>query len=158
MAVPVQNIYYLLCYAWNRLEARDLVDVDAIPGNRVVNLLGKVLADGVANLIRRGFDRGYVAFEEEGRRLRGKLLVSETLKRSLLPRGRVACYVDDLSYDVPHNRVIKAAMRALIGVPGLDPGIRSAAPRSLPSPSRGHRLGANARDVATSHATHSWST
>ena len=123
MAVPVQNIYYLLCYAWNRLEARDLVDVDAIPGNRVVNLLGKVLADGVANLIRRSFDRGYVAFEEEGRRLRGKLLVSETLKRSLLPRGRVACYVDDLSYDVPHNRVIKAAMRALIGVPGLDPGI-----------------------------------
>ena len=48
------------------------------------------------------------------------------MKRSLLPRGRVACYVDDFSYDVPHNRVIKAAMRALIGVPELDPGIRSA--------------------------------
>ena len=47
MAVPVQNIYYLLRYAWKRLEAHDLVDVDAIPGNRIANLLGKVLAEDV---------------------------------------------------------------------------------------------------------------
>jgi 5-methylcytosine-specific restriction enzyme subunit McrC len=126
MAVPVQNIYYLLCYAWNRLEARDLVDVEAIPGNRVENLLGKVLQEGVSNLIRRGLDRGYIAFEEDGRRLRGKLLLSDTVKRSLLPQGRVVCHFDDLSYDVPHNRVIKAAMRALIGVPELDSDIRTA--------------------------------
>ncbi len=75
MAVPVQNIYYLLCYAWNRLEARDLVDVDAVPGNRVANLLGKVLQDGVANLIRRGFDRGY-----------GEAVASSTWTRRLLRR------------------------------------------------------------------------
>jgi 5-methylcytosine-specific restriction enzyme subunit McrC len=126
MSVPVQNIYYLLCYAWDRLESRKLVDVDALPGNRVENLLGKVLQDGVAHLIRRGLDRGYVAFEEETRRLRGKIILSETLGRSLLPRGRVACYVDELSHDVPHNQVIKAAMRALMDVPKLDSGIRSA--------------------------------
>jgi 5-methylcytosine-specific restriction endonuclease McrBC regulatory subunit McrC len=47
------------------------VDVDAAPGNRVENLLGKLLHDGVANLIRRGFDRGYIAREEDSRRLRG---------------------------------------------------------------------------------------
>ena len=32
MSVSVQNIYYLLCYAWDRLEARSLVDVSSIPG------------------------------------------------------------------------------------------------------------------------------
>ena len=61
MSVTVQNIYYLLCYAWDRLEARNLVDVTSIPGNRIENLLGKVLHDGVAHLIRSGFDRGYVS-------------------------------------------------------------------------------------------------
>jgi len=125
MAIPVQNVYYLLCYAWDRLEARNHVDVGAVPGNRVENLLGKVLQNGVAHLIRRGLDRGYVAFDEEGRRLRGKLLLSETIGRTLLPSGRVACRADELSHDVPHNRVIKAAMRALMSVPGLDNSIRA---------------------------------
>jgi 5-methylcytosine-specific restriction enzyme subunit McrC len=126
MAVPIQNIYYLLCYAWNFLEARDLVDVNAVPGNRVENLLGKVLQDGVGHLIRRGLDRGYIDFDAEDRRLRGKLLLSETVGRVLLSRGRVACRMDELSYDVPHNRVIKAAMQALIGVPELNADIRTA--------------------------------
>ena len=124
MAVSIRNVYYLLCYALDYLEARDLVDVNAIPGDRVENLLGQVLRDGVSQLVRRGLDRGYVGAVEDGRRLRGKVLVSETVQRILLPQGRVACQVDDLSYDVPHNRVLKAAMTALMGIPSLDDGIR----------------------------------
>ena len=46
MAIPLENVYYLLCYAWNRLDARDRVDVSAIPGNRIENLLAKVLIEG----------------------------------------------------------------------------------------------------------------
>lgn len=125
MPVPLQNIYYLLCYAWNRLEVRNLVDVDSLPGNRVENLLGTVLNEGVSDLIRRGLDRGYVPVEEEGRRLRGKLLVAETVNRLLLRRGRVACRTDELSYDVPHNRVVKAALRHLIDLPSLDDELRT---------------------------------
>jgi 5-methylcytosine-specific restriction enzyme subunit McrC len=124
MSVPLRNIYYLLCYAWDHLETLNSIEVGAIPGNRVENLLGKVLQDGVAHLIRRGLDRGYVPFDEDGRRLRGKVLLSETVGRVLLPRGRVACQVDELSYDVPHNQVLKAAMQALIELPQLDPNIR----------------------------------
>lgn len=135
MAVPVRNIYYLLCYAWNRLEARELVDVGAVSGNRIENLLGSVLSHAVADLIRRGLDRGYVPFEEEGRRLRGKMLLSEVVKRTLLPRGRVVCNVDELSHDVPHNRLIKATMAVLVGLPGLDQELRVTL-RSL-----GHRMG-----------------
>ena len=125
MAIPIQNIYYLLCYAWDRLKARDLVDISAVSGSRIENLLGKVLDAGVAHLVRRGLDRGYVESEEEGCRLRGKLLLSETIGRCLLPVGRVVCQVDHLSHDVPHNRVIKAAMRALLGLPTLDSELRA---------------------------------
>lgn len=146
MPIPIRNVYYLLCYAWKQLGAREFIDVDDIAANRIENLLGKVLEKGVANLIRRGLDRGYVVFDEEGRTLRGKLLVSDTLKRSLLPSGRVACQVDELSYDVPHNRVIKAAMRALLDIPDLDKGIRAAL--------RDHcRRLSSVRDVALSSAT-----
>jgi 5-methylcytosine-specific restriction enzyme subunit McrC len=77
-------------------------------------------ADRARQLIRGGFDRGYVSFEETSRRLRGKVLLVETLQRSLLEQGRVACQIDELSQDVPHNRVIKAAMLALATLPGID--------------------------------------
>jgi 5-methylcytosine-specific restriction enzyme subunit McrC len=124
MSVPIQNVYYLLCYAWDHLEARSLVNVDAVAGNRVEDLLGKVLQEGVAHLIKSGLDRGYVVYDETGRRLRGKVLLTETLTRMQLQQGRVACQVDELSHDVPHNRVIKATMNALVGLPYLDARIR----------------------------------
>jgi len=130
MSVPIQNVYYLLCYAWNRLEARELVDVGAVPGDRVQNLLAQVLIVGAARLIRTGFDRDYTSVHEESRSLRGKLLLSQTVKRTLLPRGQVACEFDELSHDVPHNRVLKAAMRELGEVPELDEGLRRALRRA----------------------------
>ena len=126
MSVPIRNIYYLLCYAWDRLPWLDLIDVGSIAGDRIENLLGKVMKEGVAHLLRQGLDRGYVDLDEEGRHFRGKLLLTETLSRVLLPNGRVACRADNFTYDVPHNRVVKAAMRALTGISGLDPGLRLA--------------------------------
>lgn len=124
MSVPVKNIYYLLCYAWQRFEAKDSVVLDAIPGNRIENLLGQVLRVEVGRLFRGGLDRGYIARQEVGRQLRGKVLLIETMQRLLLQQGRIACERDDFSRDVPHNRAIKAAMRALIAVPTLDATIR----------------------------------
>ena len=61
MAIPIQNIYYLLCYAWDRLEARDLIDVSSLAGSRTENLFAKVLAEGTSHLFLRGLDRGYIA-------------------------------------------------------------------------------------------------
>ncbi|MCB9707286.1 MAG: hypothetical protein H6714_00655 [Myxococcales bacterium] len=124
MPIPIQNIYYLLCYAWDRLEARGLVSTDALAGHRVEHLLAKVLGVGVGHLLRGGLDRGYIVAHEEGPRLRGKFLLTESISRCLLPRGHAACSVDELSHDVPHNRVIKAAMRTLLEVPELDSRLR----------------------------------
>lgn len=124
MAVPLQNIYYLLCYAWKRFEAKPLTDVSAIPGNRVENLLAQVLIDGVTRLLRSGLDRGYISLNEECRTLRGKLLLGQTVKRSLLQRGQVACELDEFTHDVPHNRVIKAALTELIAVRTVDAALR----------------------------------
>lgn len=124
MGVPIQNIYYLLCYAWDSLRALDATDVSSVPNDRVDNLLAKVLTEGVSRLVRRGLDRGYVGEEQIARRIRGKLLVSQSLKRSLFETGRAHCSVDELSYDIPHNRVVKAALAELSRVEGIDDSLR----------------------------------
>ena len=58
--IPIQNLYYLLLYAWNRVPEGQTLDVTGIPSPELPNLLAKVLADGVRNLLRRGLDRSYV--------------------------------------------------------------------------------------------------
>ena len=48
MKIPIQNIYYLLCYAWNKLEERDIVDVRGIDSTKILDLFARVLIGGLS--------------------------------------------------------------------------------------------------------------
>lgn len=114
MRIPIQNIFYLLSYAWNRLDEAHLVDIDAASDTELLDMFARVLGSGVDHVIRRGLDRGYVLHEESIPGIKGKLLFGSTLAE--LPRrsGRSYCAFDDLSYDVLPNQILKATMRALL--------------------------------------------
>lgn len=125
MPVPVENIYYLLCYAWDRLDSLDKVPRGSVPGNRVENLLGQVLGQELRRLLARNLERQYSAEEQDTPRLRGKPLLGQTLSRSLRARGEIACLIDELVVDTLLNRVVKTTLRRLIAVHALDPAIRA---------------------------------
>ncbi len=112
--IPIQNIYYLLCYAWNKLEERDIVDVSGIETTSLWNLFAKVLIGGLNHLLKRGLDRGYVPYSEDSRCLRGKLCFAPMIKRNLFATAQVHCEYDELSYNVLHNQILKAMLRLLI--------------------------------------------
>jgi 5-methylcytosine-specific restriction enzyme subunit McrC len=118
--IPIQNIYYLLCYAWNRLEERDVIDVQSLNSAKLVDLFAKVLVGGTRHLIRRGFDRGYLAFAEDTGRIRGKISFASSLKRNLFSQARVHCVYDELDYNVLHNRILKTTISRLVFAQGLD--------------------------------------
>ena len=123
--IPIANIYYLLCYAWDHVEERDLVrleDLDQLEG--VHDLLGKVLAQGTFRLIRGGIDRGYLQVREDLSGIRGKIAVGETAKRALHARGQVNCEYEELSHDVLHNRILRSTLRALMRIPDLHVDVR----------------------------------
>ena len=46
------------------------------------------------------------------------------MKRNLLLNGKTHCAFDELSYDVPQNRILKATLRSLTLVAALDPAER----------------------------------
>jgi len=122
-AIPIQNIYYLLCYAWNKLQERDITKVDAKDVTQLVDLFAKVLSHGTAYLFKKGLDRDYITHEDDTRRLRGKVLFGPSLKRNLFSQAMATCSYDELSYDVLHNRILKATIRRLISVKSLDRNI-----------------------------------
>jgi 5-methylcytosine-specific restriction enzyme subunit McrC len=111
--IPIQNIYYLLCYAWDKLEEKEVVDVDSIESTSLADLFARVLISGTKHLVRRGFDRGYVAEHEWTGRLRGRILFQEAIRMNRMKSGRLPCSFDELSYDVLHNQILKATMRRL---------------------------------------------
>ena len=124
MKVPVENIYYLLCYAWDHVREGETVDVGSEKFGGLIDLFGKVLNEGVSRLVSRGLDRDYLVVQEDVRGLKGKLDLATTIKRNLLLNGKTHCTFDELSYDVPQNRILKATLRSLALVVTFDPAQR----------------------------------
>ena len=124
--IPVANIYYLLCYAWDHVEEQDVVRLEALEElDRVQDLLGKVLAEGTFRLIRRGIDRGYREVHEDVAGIRGKMDVGQTAIRALRARGQVACDFEELSHDVLHNRILRSTLKSLLRLPDLHSVVRT---------------------------------
>lgn len=118
--IPIQNIYYLLCYAWNKLDEREIVEVDAEDATQLIDLLAKVLINGTTYLFKKGLDRGYLDYEESVVGIKGKLKLETTLKKQLLPIGKTYCSYSELSYNVLHNCILKSIFRLLLKVEDLD--------------------------------------
>ncbi len=113
--IPILNVYYLLCYAWGRVQERSTTRLAALSGLATVqDLLGKVLAGGVNHLFRRGMDRGYVEVREDLAGIRGKLLLAEMAKRALKARCRATCEFEELAVDILPNRILRASLFELL--------------------------------------------
>jgi 5-methylcytosine-specific restriction enzyme subunit McrC len=111
--IPIENVYYLLCYAWNRLDEGEIVDVSQLPSTSLVDLFARVLTNGVEHLARRGLERVYVPHEEELPGIRGRIDILQTERRLLRKHGRAACIYDELSTNSIPNQIIKATLLTL---------------------------------------------
>ena len=124
--IPIANVYYLLCYAWDHVEEGDVVQIDAVDKlDGVHNLLGKVLAAGTFHLLRTGIDRDYREVREDLTGVRGKIVVSEIAKRALRSRGVLCCEFEELSHDVLHNRILRSTLGSLLRLKDLQADVRS---------------------------------
>jgi 5-methylcytosine-specific restriction enzyme subunit McrC len=123
VTIPIQNLYYLFCYAWARFPEGALADVGIEACPDLPNLFARVLVNGVNKLIRRGLDRGYVGVTEETRSPRGRLLIDRIAKEQTLRRGSVFCQFDELQHDVLHNQILKATALALAREENIVPAL-----------------------------------
>ena len=65
MHIPIENIYYLLCYAWNKLDEKERVNVSIDDKTDLLDLFAKVLINATKLLLKRGIDKNYVDHTEE---------------------------------------------------------------------------------------------
>ncbi|QEL13159.1 5-methylcytosine restriction system specificity protein McrC [Limnoglobus roseus] len=111
--IPVANVYYLLCYAWDFPLSRDHARIASLPFLTRPDFFAALLIRGTEQLLKRGPDRGYTTVIEESPRPRGKLDLVATAKAHGFAKPTVVCASDDLTHDTPQNRVLKATLRTL---------------------------------------------
>lgn len=125
MSIPIENIYYLLCYAWNKLEEKERVGVSAEDCTNLLDLLAKVLINSSKILLKRGIDRNYIDVTTEFTGVKGKLLLSQSIKSQLLPKQRTICSFDEFSANILINQILVATLIRLIRTDNLDLSLKS---------------------------------
>jgi len=120
MTIPVENLYYLLCYAWDCVDEGDSVAAGVEDCPAVADMLAHVLSRGVDTLIRRGISHGYQERNEVLRTVRGRINTMATATSGLMRQGLIACDFEEFVRDTPENRVLRATLERLHRIPTLD--------------------------------------
>ncbi len=120
MPIPIENIYYLLCYAWNKLEEKERVAVSIDDCTELLDLFAKVIINASKLLLKRGIDHNYISNSLELAGVKGKLEFSQTVKSNLLFKQKTRCTFDEFSANILLNRVLVTTIYRLIRTKGLD--------------------------------------
>lgn len=125
MQIPIENIYFLLCYAWNKLDEKERVNVSVDDKTALLDLFAKVLINATKMLIKKGIAKNYVDHIEEIAGVKGKVQISQTLKSNLLFKQRTVCNFDEFSSNIILNQILVSTIFRLIRTKGLDKQLKS---------------------------------
>lgn len=117
--IPIQNMYYILCYAWGMGEMRGKVNVGVERCDSIANLLVHVLLNATDDLLKRGLFQGYAVYGAETDGIKGKINICETLKLGRYRQGKMYCNYDELSSDIHVNQIIYSTLRDALKIRGL---------------------------------------
>ena len=83
--IPVQNIYYMLSYAFQVLSEQGYKSIATEQFDNVADLCAAILSKGVSMQLKRGLGREYIERTESLSVPRGRFEISESIKtRSVL--------------------------------------------------------------------------
>ena len=122
----IQNIYYMLSYAFQILKQEDYRKVAGERFDKIHDLFAAILEKGVARQVKQGLYREYVPMQEELSVMRGKLNINETLRLQVQRKPRLSCEFDEFSEDNLYNQILKTTIYRLIHAKDVDESRRKA--------------------------------
>ena len=112
--IRVQNVYYMLAYAFRILHEREYKDVATEDFENVTELLSAILCRGVSVQIKQGLCREYLANQEPLDSPRGKIEIGASIKSQTIRKKQLVCTYDEFSVDAKANRILKTTMELLL--------------------------------------------
>ena len=112
--IPIQNIYYMLSYAFRTLRGNGYRRMAAESFHNSAELCAAILCRGVSAQLKRGFQREYIPFTEPLTAVRGKIDISGSLKSNSMLRRQLVCDFDEYSINTYKNRILKSTLELLL--------------------------------------------
>lgn len=112
--IRIQNIYYMLAYAFQVLTEQGYKSIATEDFENTAELCAAILIRGVSIQIKRGLGKEYIPRTEALASLRGKIDVSESIKTQSIQRKQLVCSYDEFSVNSYMNRIIKSTMLLLL--------------------------------------------
>ncbi|WP_295093626.1 5-methylcytosine-specific restriction endonuclease system specificity protein McrC [Ruminococcus sp.] len=110
----IQNIYYMLSYAFQILKQEDYHKVAGEKFDKIHDLFAAILEKGIARQVKQGLYREYVPMQENLSVMRGKLNINETLRLQVQREQKLSCEFDEFSEDNLYNQILKVTIHRLI--------------------------------------------
>lgn len=117
--IPIKNLFYMLCYAWNVLSVMDDIKVGSDDFDDAYNLLSRVFSYGIGKLIRSGFHRSYIESTEALSTIRGKISIQKSINSLSMERKKLMCIYDDYSTNDVFNQILKYTIESLLKNPNV---------------------------------------
>lgn len=112
--IPVQNIYYMLSYAFQALQAQNYKDLATENFHNTAELCAAILDKSISIQLKRGLGRDYVPKSESLSTLQGKLNISESIKTQTMLKKQMICTYDEFSTNIQFNQIIKSTVLLLL--------------------------------------------
>lgn len=129
-SILIKNIYYMLSYAFQILKQSNYDAVASERFDHAQDLFAAILSKGIAQQLKQGLYREYIAKKETLSVMRGKLDMPETMRNRIQHRQKLACEFDELSENNLLNQILKTTVHYLLMDDGVD-GSRKAALKKL---------------------------
>jgi len=121
--VPVSNLFWMLSYAHDLADFRDL-DVGLRESDDIFEFIVRIFAEKVSDLARQGLGRGYVEQEENLPTVRGRVAIMPHLRSNYAVKSRVLCRYVEHTEDIVENQILKLCCYLLTREPLQDGSTR----------------------------------
>lgn len=112
--ISVQNIYYMLAYAFQVLNEQGYKDIATEKFNNVGELCAKILTKGIKIQLKRRLNKEYIANKEALSSLRGRINITDSIKNQTILKKQMVCTFDDFSANTYLNQILKSTIKLLL--------------------------------------------
>ena len=112
--IPIQNIYYMLSYAFQTLSEQGYKDISTEQFDNTAELCAAILTRGISFLLKRGLGKEYIPRVEALSTLHGKIEVLDSIKGRTMLKKQLICSYDDFSVNSYMNQIIKTSVCLLL--------------------------------------------
>jgi len=106
--IPIRNIYYMVLYAWDKIENKDLLNDKSLEKLQNSNeVIIELFLNEVSKLVKKGLYGEYNETICNTKYIKGKIQIQESIK---LVKPNLICEYDEFSQNNVLNQIIKTVL------------------------------------------------